>query len=244
METVIKLYQFPPAFGLPNISPFCMKLECFLRLAKLNYQIVDLTNPRQGPKGKGPYIEDGGVRMGDSSLIIDYLQAKHGIDLDAGLSPEQRAISAAFQSLIEEHLYWVMVYNRWIDERNWPTLRELFFGRLPLLRRYAGPLIARNMVRRQLSAQGLGRHTAEEIYAFGVRDIRSIADYLGDKPFMHGDSPSLIDACAFATVANIVEPPFEGPVKEEAKRQANLVRYSERMRDATFGPSGDRKAAV
>lgn len=186
-----------------------MKLECFLRLAKLDYQVVDLTNPRQGPKGKGPYIEDGEVRMGDSSLIIDYLQEKHSIDLDAGLSPEQRAISAAFQTLIEEHLYWVIVYNRWIDERNWPNVSKLFFGRLPPLLRQTVSAIARSMVHRQLHAQGMGRHTAEEIYAFGVRDITAIADYLGDKPFMHGASPSLIDACAFATVANILEPPFE-----------------------------------
>ncbi|MGH8603472.1 MAG: glutathione S-transferase C-terminal domain-containing protein, partial [Gammaproteobacteria bacterium] len=106
------------------------------------------------------------------------------------------------------------------------------------------PPIARRMVRRQLHAQGMGRHTAEDIYGFGVRDITAIADYLGDKPFMHGESPSLIDACAFATVANILEPPFEGRVRQEAKRHANLLSYSERMRDATFGPSGDRKAVV
>ncbi|MGH8659704.1 MAG: glutathione S-transferase family protein [Gammaproteobacteria bacterium] len=241
-QTVIKLYQFPTAFGLPNISPFCMKLECFLRMAKLDYQIVDFTNLRQAPKGKGPYIEEGEVRMGDSSLIIDYLQAKHGIDLDARLTTQQRAISVAFQALIEEHLYWVVVYNRWVDERNWPTLRELFFGRLPPLLRQTLPLIARRMVRRQLHAQGMGRHTAEEIYRFGLRDIGAIAEYLADKPFMHGESPTLIDACTFATVANILEPPFEGPVRQEAKRHANLLRYSERMRDATFGRSGDGKA--
>ena len=32
---MIKLFQFPPAFGLPNASPFCMKLETWLRMAGL-----------------------------------------------------------------------------------------------------------------------------------------------------------------------------------------------------------------
>ncbi len=241
---MIKLYQFPSAFGLPNISPSCMKLECFLRMAKLDYRVVEFTNPRQGPKGKEPYIEDGEVRLGDSTLIIDYLQAKYGIDLDAGLSSEQCAISVAFQTLIEEHLYWVIVYNRWIDERNWPNVSKLFFGRLPPLLRQTVPPIARRVVRRQLHAQGMGRHSAEEIYAFGTRDLAAIADYLADKLFMHGESASLIDACAFATIANIVEPPFESPVRKEARRHANLLSYFERMRDAYFGPSRDRTAAV
>jgi len=90
---VIKLYQFPTAFGLLNISPFCMKLECFLRLAKLDYQIVNMTNPRQGPKGKGPYIEDGDVRMGDSSLIIDDLQdSKRMRDATFGPSGDRKAV--------------------------------------------------------------------------------------------------------------------------------------------------------
>jgi hypothetical protein len=29
----IKLFQFPRLFGIPNISPFCCKLETWLRIA-------------------------------------------------------------------------------------------------------------------------------------------------------------------------------------------------------------------
>jgi hypothetical protein len=32
---LITLHQFAPAFGLPNASPFCMKLETYLRMAGL-----------------------------------------------------------------------------------------------------------------------------------------------------------------------------------------------------------------
>ncbi len=38
---MIKLFQFAPAFGLPNASPFCMKLETYLRMAGLPFQLVN-----------------------------------------------------------------------------------------------------------------------------------------------------------------------------------------------------------
>ena len=31
---MIKLFQFEPAFGLANASPFCMKLETYLRMGE------------------------------------------------------------------------------------------------------------------------------------------------------------------------------------------------------------------
>jgi len=41
---VIKLYQFAPAFGLPNASPFCMKMETYLRMAGLPFELVNSGN--------------------------------------------------------------------------------------------------------------------------------------------------------------------------------------------------------
>ena len=58
----VKLYQFPSAWGLPNPSPFCMKLEVFLRLAEIPYEIVTWPDPRKAPKGKLPFIEHEGNR--------------------------------------------------------------------------------------------------------------------------------------------------------------------------------------
>ena len=38
---MIKLYQFKPAWGLPNPSPFCMKVETYLRMAGLSYGVIN-----------------------------------------------------------------------------------------------------------------------------------------------------------------------------------------------------------
>ena len=50
---MIELYQFPRAFGLPNPIPFCMKVETYLKLTGLPYEVKD-TDPRKAPLGKLP----------------------------------------------------------------------------------------------------------------------------------------------------------------------------------------------
>ena len=50
--TVIRLYQFAPAFGLPNASPFCMKMETYLRMAALPFELVNSGDVMKAPKHK------------------------------------------------------------------------------------------------------------------------------------------------------------------------------------------------
>lgn len=99
----IKLFQFPRMFGIPNVSPFCCKLETWLRIARVPYEVVDTGDPRKAPKGKLPFIEDAGVRIGDSSLIVDHLVKTRGVDPDARLSASQRATALLVQRMLEEH---------------------------------------------------------------------------------------------------------------------------------------------
>ena len=47
---MITLFQFQRYWGLPNISPFCLKLETYLRLAKIPYQVTSTRN--LGPRAK------------------------------------------------------------------------------------------------------------------------------------------------------------------------------------------------
>ena len=81
---MIKLYQFAPAFGLANASPFCMKLETYLRMAALPFEIpcATLSHLQKAPMGKMPYIEDEGRTLADTTFIIDYLKARYGDPLD------------------------------------------------------------------------------------------------------------------------------------------------------------------
>ncbi len=234
---MITLYQFDPAFGLPNASPFCLKLETWLRMAGLPYQAPEMRLSALGkaPKGKMPYIVDGDTTIADSAFIIDYLKATYGDPLDGWLSPLLRAQALAFQRLLEENLYWAVVYTRWCVPEGWQLTRDAFFGKLPLPLRWMVPPLARRGIRQELHGHGMGRHGEAEIYAIGQRDITALADFLGDKAYFLGDAPSTLDATAYAFLANLLWVPVESPLKVHARQFPSLEAYCRRMRDRYFG---------
>lgn len=232
---MINLYQFPAAFGVPNPSPFCIKAEVLLKMAGVDYQSVVTVDPRKGPKGKLPAIEDGGRVIGDSELIRQHLERRYGVDFDKGLDAPARAVAHAFARMLEERTYWVMVYNRWLEESQWPHLRAAFFDKVPLALRTIVPPMIRRKVRRDLHGQGIGRHARDEIYALGIADVRAVAAWLRDKRYFMGAECTGVDATVYGVVENIITPPFDSPVKTEALKHDNLVAYTKRMRGRFFG---------
>jgi glutathione S-transferase len=228
------VHQLPSAWGLPSISPFCLKLDVYLRMTNIPFRAVVDATPFAGPKGKLPWIEHDGRKIGDSAFIIEYLESCFGSNPNAGLSAAERAVARALQRLIEENLYWTMVYDRWVVDENWRTFRDIVLGGVPVPIRAVVARLARRGVRGQLKGHGIGLHSRDEIHAIGRRDIGAIADYLGDKPFLMGDTATEIDAVAYGILPNIMHVPIGSPVKDEALKRPNLVRYVERMRDRFF----------
>jgi glutathione S-transferase len=233
---MIKLYQYQPAFGLPNASPFCMKLETYLRMTGLPFETPPATLRVMGkaPKGKMPYIEDGGRMLSDTTFIIDDLKSRYGDRLDGRLDAEQKAVACAFQRLMEEDLYWAVVHTRWMEPQGWAQTRAAFFDVLPVLLNWLLPPLARRGMRRQLYGHGMGRHTGAEIHAIGKRDITALADFLGSKPYFMGEEPCSLDATAYAFLANLIWAPVESVLKLHAVRYPQLQAYCERMRDRYY----------
>jgi glutathione S-transferase len=226
---MIKLHQFPPVFGR-NVSPFTLKLETWLRLAGLPYEVVPTRNPGRGPKGKLPFIvDDAGTVVADSSLIIEHLVRTRGIDLDRDLSRAQRAQALALQRLFEDHFYFVAVWSRWIDPDGWRAFGPALFGSVPVPLRWPLAAFVRRQVRNSLHAQGLGRHSQAELYAMGRADLEAIAVVLGDQPFFLGARPTTIDAIAFGFLDNVINVPTETALKRSAEEFASLVAYCDRM---------------
>lgn len=231
---MIRLIQFPRAFGQPNPSPFCTKVEILLKMSDRPYEVVDTPDPRKAPKKKLPMIEDKGRQICDSELIRGYLEKDYGVDFDGGLSPQERATAHAYCRMIEERLYWIVVHSRWIEPENWALLRTTFFASLPPLVRSIVPGLVRRDVQRTLYGQGIGRHSRDEIYAFGRADLQAIAEQLADQPFFMGPEATAADATVYPFVAGILEVPFPGPLKDEALRHPNLAAYAKRLRARFF----------
>ena len=231
---MITLYTFGPAFGLPDPSPFVMKAEVLLKMAGVPYR-TDTGGFGKAPKGKLPYIEDDGVRIGDSTFIRWHLETKYGVDFDRGLSAEQRATAWAFEKMTEDHLYWAVVDARWLDDSNFRKGPSEFFKRVPAPLRPIVIAMIRRQVRKSLHAHGIGRHSPEEIVRLAARDIDATGDYLGDKPYFMGSEPAGVDATIFAFAVGILCPLFDTPIRTAAERHDNLKRYVGRM-TARFYP--------
>ena len=232
----LTLYQFKPMFGIPNPSPFCMKLETYLRLAGLAHKVVTLRTLRASPTGKAPFIDDDGKVMADSGLIIASLEAKHGHPVDGKLTLAERAQSLALQRMMEEHLYWVAVYMRWVDpatRADWkPHMREMLG--LPA---FLTPLVARlseRGIKKVLDKQGLGRHAPETIWRLGISDIQALAHWLGNRTWGFGDAPTVFDACLAAFVGNIVRTPWSNPLTLATIKHTSLVAHFERVMARCF----------
>ena len=232
----IELYQFRPGFKLPNLSPMCFKLEAYLRMAGLDYEIKHVGSKSEAPTGKSPYIKWDGKLLSDSERIIAELEAAHGHPVDGHLTLEQRAESLAFRRLLDEHLYWALVYFRWID----PQGAAEFKPRIQKAMRVPGPIfgllfpMVQRRINKMLHGHGMGRHDRETVLKFAVEDIQASAHRLGNKPWFFGDRATLVDACLATYVGLIVNTPWDNPLTTEVMKHSNLKDHFYRFMQQVF----------
>lgn len=224
----LTLYATRAGFGMPDTSPFVIKTEVQLKMAGLAHDRVSAIPP-QAPNGKLPFIDDHGEVVSDSTFIRAHIERKYAVDMDAGLDPQQRAQAWAIERLLEDHLYFAMVWFRWIDPDNFAKGPAHFADSAPETDRAQ---LRHDMQARKASdlhAQGIGRHAPERIAELGERSIDALAQLLGDKPYLMGESPSGVDATAFGVLASVLAPLFDTPLRRAAEAHPNLVAYVARM---------------
>lgn len=229
----IVLYGFGPFLGAPDSSPFVIKTMVLLKLAGLDYRVVR-GNPLRAPKKLLPYIQDGGVTVADSTLIRSHLERTYGVDLDAGLSAEQRAVAWAVERLCEDHLYFAMLHARWMDRGNFTKGVGTMFGVIPAPVRPIAKVMLRRMNAARLHGHGLGRQAPSDRIALAVRDIDALAAILGTKRHVMGDAPCGADATVFAFVESILTPPLNDPLRSAMQSHDNLVAYRDRLTQQWF----------
>lgn len=224
----ITLHTTRAGFGLPDTSPFVIKSEVQLKMAGLPYDRVS-TIPPQAPNGKLPFINDHDEVVSDSTFIREHIEGKYGVDLDGGLDARQRAESWAIERLLEDHLYFAMVWFRWIDPDNFAKGPAHFADGAPEAERTQLRHDLQKRKAAELHAQGLGRHAPGRIADLGRRSIDALSQLLGDKAYLMGESPSGVDATAFGVLACVSTPFFDTPLRRVLEARPNLVAYVARM---------------
>jgi len=233
---MLTLVTYPAAFGEPAASPFCTKAMCLLQLAGVDWQAEDTPDPRKAPKAKLPVLKDGDKVIPDSEQIREHLEAHHGADFTKGLDADQIAVGRAVSRMVEEHLYFAIVCDRWMEEANWAVVREEYFGQIPALFRGFVTRLVRKQALRQVHNQGMGRHSAEERFARARHDIAAVTQILGDKPFLFGDAPTAADASAVAMLGAAAAAPVPTPTSRLVNEDPMLSAYLQRGREAMYPP--------
>ncbi|MES1157146.1 MAG: glutathione S-transferase family protein [Alphaproteobacteria bacterium] len=221
---MITLFVGGPGFGLPEVSPYATKMEVQLQMAGLAYR-KEHARPPEGPKGQLPFIEDDGVRIGDTTFIRGFLEQKYGFDLDDGLTPVERAQAWAFERMIENQFGWTIAYMRWLMPENFAKGPAHFFDGMP--EHFREERLA--CVRETIKSVGVGRHAHDEITALGERSLLALSEQLGRQTYLFGARPVGVDATAFALLASLYTPFFDSPLRQRAMSYANLRAYADRM---------------
>lgn len=232
---MITLIQFPKAPDRPSFSPFCLKMETYLKVTKVPYENKLSVSTSNSKKQKMPMILDEGELIEDSGLIINHLKEKHGIDLDKHLTSEQKAIGRAFQWLCEKSLYDIVVHFRWVDQRNWSIYREIIFRDAPwLIKATIANAMAKSIKKTQYK-HGMGRFTDAEKLKILDENLAAISNYLGTKKYFFGDQISTIDTILYSHLVQVaprdIVPQFMGVLE----KYPNLINYVEQF-SKTYWP--------
>ncbi|MDD7806037.1 MAG: glutathione S-transferase family protein [Endozoicomonas sp. (ex Botrylloides leachii)] len=242
MSSLLTLNMFPVSkrSNIPNISPFCVKIETCLRILNIPYDIFFIKKaPRYcAPKGKLPFIDIDGQRLGDSEIILKYLAEKKGLNIDKNFSEKEMAAIIAYKKMLDEHVSFIMSYYRWGSNRYWKALKKFYFPALSAPIRFLWGGYMRYHANKYYYAQGISRHSESEIDAFFDECLFSLSQLLGEKDYFFDNTPSSLDAAAFGFLCNIYRFRITKHLTEIGEKYPNLKAHSERMMTRYFPERG------
>jgi glutathione S-transferase len=220
---MLTLYSYPPLFGVADNNGYGLKVYAFLKLAGVPFAHEHIFDASKAPRGQLPYIVDDGDTVGDSGTILTWLTGKYRLNIDAALTQAQRTQDLLTTRMLDD-LYWVMSYSRWKDERYWPRFRDALKREHPQLSD-EGLMKAREFNAQRYYYAGIGRFDPEAAMARGLADLAAIADLIPGYGYVHGDTPSSIDAALYGFIANIYFYDIDTPLKQFVVAHDNIVRH-------------------
>jgi glutathione S-transferase len=231
---MLTLYSYPPLFGVADNNGYGLKVFAFLRLCGIAFRHEHIFDASAAPRGQLPYIDDDGEIIGDSETIIAHLIRKYRLTINDPLSAAQRDTDLMVTRMIDD-LYWVMSYSRWKDDRYWPAFRDTLLAEHPVLTE-AALLKAREFNFQRYHFQGIGRYQPDDAYARGLADLEVLAHLIPASGYVHGATPTSIDAAIYGFIANIYFYRIETPLKHFVVAHGNIVRHCEAIHAAVSAP--------
>jgi glutathione S-transferase len=220
---MLTLYSYPPLFGVADNNGYGLKVFAFLRLGRVPFRHEHIFDASKAPRGQLPYIVDGPDTVGDSDTIVAFVTQKYRLTIDAALTPAQLASNLLVTRMLDD-LYWVMSYSRWKDERYWPLFRDALKREHPKLTD-EGLAKAKAFNAERYYYQGIGRYEPDAAMARGLADLATLAEIIPADSYLHGATPTSIDAAIYGFIANIYYYDIATPLKQFVTAHDNIVRH-------------------
>jgi glutathione S-transferase len=225
--------------------------------------VIKEADHNEAPKSKVPYIKHDGHLLGDSQLIIRYLENtfnvskmsylggvknknknKHAFTPFAKLSATERAHSELIRILCEQDLYWGILSVKWggkggicRSESAWHNTVESSFQAIPAAMRGIITAMIRVVMLRDMWGQGLRRHSPDDQLYLMKRSVETLSTMLGSQTYMLGSFPSECDCIAFGTLDGLLDDSkWPNDLTNFITDSCpNLVRYHRAIRESVFG---------
>ena len=131
--------------------------------------------------------------------------------------------------MLEEHLYFLSVYERWLIDENFEKGPRQFFNMAPTPIRPIIRAVIRRKVRKMLAAQGLGRHSAAERLELAKGDVDCVSALLGNNTYLLGDKVCGADATVFGSLFSASSPLFNTELGAYIRSQPKIMAYLKRL---------------
>lgn len=187
---MITLYQF-------EVSPFCDKVRRACHYKNLPFTVHEVSllgAAKYSSAKKLPVIDDGDVRVEDSTQIIDYLEAQYPLPSLYPTDPAERALCSILEDWADESLYYYDIALHFSFAENAKRRAgHLLKHEKPWFKTLVGPFVPA-LLRKAGEAQGAGRRPRSVILADIERHVASINSLLKGRDFL---------ACAALSAADI-----------------------------------------
>ena len=173
--------------------------------------------------------------MNFEKKICEIMRKELKITSNGHLTPQQRGLATSIRLMVEDHLYFCFIHEAYVHEEGKHTLThypETVFGKNGAAKELAMKTVVKKHVSGVTHAQGIGRHSKEEVRGMGVRCLESISQILGEQEFLFGSQICDEDCAVFGMLVWILTCVPEDNYFNIAVREdfSNLVRYVDRIK--------------
>ncbi len=233
---MIDLYVYKHIEGVP-LDPFSARVEAFISASQAPHQTIEVDDYLETLDGNIPVIRDNQIPISGFKLILSMLEDKMGFVFDSHLDEKDKAIHFAFDKLLTDRFYTLVLAALWLNNDNVQVLSHLLYKDIPP----PLPALKIKQIQKRIKAKLLGLGLAvndTDILAAETKEVLAkLSNYLGEHQWFGGLFLSTLDLTAMAFLSPLTIEGLKGDVVSNLHNNQTLKSYLARITPLFFSKS-------